>query len=364
MNTFGESIEALLPLLQCPACRSCRTIEIRSGASKVNTPIQLCDKHLLCNNCNMQYPITKDNIPIMWDADLQRIYADINASHTDAFSTIDANVAIYDSISDNYNLYSRQNPQIAKRMRQAVRRILDLRRSGFASSAGRDEQSRLYHLDFGCGPGQVIGWLKEFGFLQIGIDVSLSNLRSARKQTGCLVVCGNASNMPFADESINIITESSALHHIFDWKNAITESIRICSKFGGIVIDSEPSRDQMAWSRLAIMVFNARFPAYKVLSYFMRAKYIFRNTDEAKLNVQAEVHNRPGAGFPLDEIETLFTMANFSVDIISSPTPELVSKRSPNWKNIVMNILSARNPWNPKYGIFTAIASRNGNNAG
>lgn len=362
MNTFGESVEALLPLLRCPACHSRETLEIKSGPAKAHISIQLCDKHLLCRDCNIQYPITEDYIPIMWDADLQRIYADINTSSTEAFSTIDANVAIYDNISDDYNLFSRRNPQIAKRLRHAVGRLLDLRRSGLDSSACKNERTRLHHLDFGCGPGHVVGWLKEFGFLQIGIDVSLKNLRNARKYTGCLVVCGNACNMPFADESIDIITESSVLHHIFDWKSALAESIRICRKLGGIVIDSEPGRDQMAWSPLAVMVFNARFPVYKALSYFMRGKYIFRNTEQAKLNLQAEVHHQPGTGFPLDEIEALFTKAGFSVDIVLSPTPELTSKCSPGWKSIVLNILSARNPWNPKYGSFTAIASRNGTN--
>ena len=170
--------------------------------------------------------------------------------------------------------------------------------------------------------------------------------------------------MPFAEESIDIVTESSVLHHIVNWKNAITESIRICKKFGGIVIDSEPSRDQLAWSPLAIMVFNARFPIYKALSYFMRDKYIFRNTDQAKLNLMAEIHRQPGTGFPLDEIEALFTKAGFNVDIVLSPTTELDSKGSPGWKSIVLNVLSVRNPWNPKYGDFTAVASRNRTNAG
>lgn len=114
----------------------------------------------------------------------------------------------------------------------------------------------------------------------------------------------------------------------------------------------------MAWSPLAVMVFNARFPIYKALSYFKRDKYIFRNTDQAKLNVQAEVHHQPGTGFPLDEVEALFTKAGFRVDIVLSPTPELSSKGSPGWNGIVLNILSARNPWNPKYGAFTAISSR------
>ncbi len=366
MNDLSESLEALLPLLRCPLCHSCTTLQVESGSAKGSALIpwiQLCDTRLLCSSCNAAYPITEDHIPIMWDETLRRTYTDADSSDTEAQfrtsrSTLDANLAIYDSISDSYNLWSRRSLQNAARIRNAANRILAVRRGASASSEAGDERTRLFHLDFGCGPGHVIGWLKDFGFLQIGIDVSLRNLRNARAQTGCLVVCGNACNMPFADASMDIITESSVLHHILDWRGAIAESIRICKHVGGIVVDSEPSKEEMAWSPLAVSVFKARFPIYKALSYFRRDKYIFRNTNQAKLNLQAEVHHQPGTGFPLDELEALFSNAGFDADIILSPTPELASRSRPNWKFIVLNILSARNPWNPHYGAFTAVASR------
>ena len=85
MNTFRDYVEALLPLLRCPVCHSCRTLEIKSGSAKANTPIQLCDKHLLCRDCNIEYPITEDYIPIMWDADLRRIYADKDIFNSEVF---------------------------------------------------------------------------------------------------------------------------------------------------------------------------------------------------------------------------------------------------------------------------------------
>ena len=53
----------------------------------------------------------------------------------------------------------------------------------------------------------------------------------------------------------------------------------------GIIIDSEPSDMQMAWSRIAIAFFNARFPIYKALSYFIKDKYVFRDIKRANLNL-------------------------------------------------------------------------------
>jgi ubiquinone/menaquinone biosynthesis C-methylase UbiE len=161
--------------------------------------------------------------------------------------------------------------------------------------------------------------------------------------------------MPFVNESVDVVTESSVLHHIGDWKSALKESIRVCRKSGRVVLDSEPSKAQMAWSRFAITVFNLRFPVYKLLSYVSSSKYIFRDTEKAKLNLLAEIHHQPGTGFPMDEFETIFADAGFCVEIIPYATPELNSIARPNWQAIVLNLLSARNPWNPKYGPITAI---------
>lgn len=213
----------------------------------------------------------------------------------------------------------------------------------------------LLHLDYACGPGHVLGWLKIFGFKQVGLDVSLANLRNARRNTGCMVVCGDASNMPFSDEVFNLVTESSGLHHILDWKAVLSESCRVLDESGGLIIDSEPSDTQLAWSRLAVAVFNFRFPVYKLLSYFYKEKYMFRNIQQAKLNLKAEIHHQPGTGFPLSIVSDIIESAGLGVRIIESPSPDLRSVAKPNWKSILLNLLSGGNPWNPKYGSFTAI---------
>jgi ubiquinone/menaquinone biosynthesis C-methylase UbiE len=361
ISQYDRHLSGLLPLLECPFCHSCEGLDIIDGAAKTDIPIELCDRHLLCRSCRAPFPITDDFIPIIWDEDLQQAYTRINSPDAFACSAVDANVRTYDAISDDYDRFARRKSAHERRIRQAVRRALDLRREIPDTST---EPSQVVQLDYGCGPGHVIGWLKDFEFVQIGMDVSLANLRQARKHTGCRVVCGNASNMPFSDGTIDLITESSALHHIADWRSTIRESIRICKPLGGIVIDSEPSKDQMALSALAVAVFNARFPIYKALSYVSRRMYLFRDSEQAKLNMLAEIHHQPGTGFPLDEVEALFAEAGFRIDIIRSPTPELSSQANPNWKSILLGILSARNPWNPKYGSYSAIAARTANRTG
>lgn len=277
----------------------------------------------------------------MWDRDLKAIFL---GSLDESVETINANLLIYESISDDYRIHTRIDPRLPPKLCNAARRAV------------LNCPTPSLHLDFACGPGNVIGWLKTFDMRQIGVDISLTNLRNARKHTGCEVVCGSACSLPFANGAFDLVTESSALHHIPNWKLAVSEAIRV-AKYG-VVLDSEPTKQQMSISKLAEIVFEARFLVYHLLSYFMRSRYMFSNLEEAKLNAKAEIHHQPGTGFPLDELEELFKAAGFVSDIVLSPSPDLIPDPTPNWKQIILSILSLRHPWAPEYGTFTAIGRR------
>ena len=121
------------------------------------------------------------------------------------------------------------------------------------------------------------------------------------------------------------------------------------------MLDAEPSRETVAFSKLAVFIFNLRFPVYKLLSYFRKDKYIFRDIEQAKLNLKAEIHHQPGTGFPLDELEALFKQAGYQLHLYHSPGADLDTIRPPKMKNVLLNLLSLRNPWNPGLGSFTAI---------
>lgn len=347
--TEEEFRDRLLPMLECIACH-CSKLELVQESLEVELPIPLHSEHILCAECGTRYPITEDLIPIMWTPQLREY---LLGQH-ESISEVGANVEIYDAISDDYQSYSRQDPLIGLRIRNAAGNILGYDATDTDSTTSNSQVKR--HLDFGCGPGHVLKWLKPLNLLQVGLDVSINNLRNARGDTGAFVVCGDATNMPFSDEIFDLVTESSALHHIKDWKTTILESCRVCRETGGVLIDSEPSKDQKAWGPVAVAVYNARFPIYRILSYVRRSKYMFRDLGQAKLNLMAEVYNQPGKGFPLEELEDMFQGGGFAVDVIVSPTPDLKSVARPDWKTIVLNLFSCRNPWNPKYGAFMAIA--------
>jgi ubiquinone/menaquinone biosynthesis C-methylase UbiE/uncharacterized protein YbaR (Trm112 family) len=338
----------LFPILSCPNCKNSDLQLTERQTESWSQDISLWEKEIFCAQCNSRYPVTDDFIPIMWTLPIQQ-YLRNQSQQDSASETLVANMVVYDSISDDYNEHSRRNSTLEKRLINSANRLLS-----------SNSQSEKYHLDFGCGPGHVLGWLKELDLTQVGLDVSIVNLRNARRQTGAFVVCGDATNMPFADSSFDLVTESSALHHIQDWRACIKESCRITKSSGGVVIDSEPSKDQLDWSWVAIKLFDSRFIPYQILSYLLPNSrfYLFRDRKEAKLNMLAEIHHQPKTGFPVGEIKKIFSDCGLDCEVVLSPSIELTTVTKPSKQHILINFLSFRNPWDSKYGPFTALAQK------
>jgi ubiquinone/menaquinone biosynthesis C-methylase UbiE/uncharacterized protein YbaR (Trm112 family) len=340
---YQDFVERLFPLLKCPSCGSYH-LELVSATQQEQWRIKLYDQEISCSSCDTRYPITEDIIPIMWTPAIKSY---LQGQSQDSGTAIDANMSVYDSFSDDYHEFSRTSNDLKTRVQNCVK----------AAIPDQDTEGK-YHLDFGCGPGHVLGWLSDYKFVQIGLDVSMANLHNVRKYTNAFVVCGDATNLPFRDKTFDLVTESSALHHIEDWKQVLRECCRVCLGTGGIVIDSEPSAELMNWSKLAILLFESRFIPYRIMGYlFPKSRfYNFRSVEIAKLNACAEIHHQPKTGFDLKILQDTFSNEDFQADIILSPLPSLEPKSNPSKQQIILHLLSLHNPWDLKYSSFTAIA--------
>lgn len=90
-------------------------------------------------------------------------------------------------------------------------------------------------LDAGCGTGEMMEFLKENNFENfIGYDISFNMLVHAKKRAEKLV-CADAENLPFADNSFDVIYARALLHHLFNVPKALSEIKRVLKPDGEVV---------------------------------------------------------------------------------------------------------------------------------
>ena len=156
--------------------------------------------------CPAPYPMTK----LLGTLDLNKIYSPLN------------NAALF---------------MIQRRQRE-IRRILE---SSFGESTGYD-LSALKLLEIGCGNGQ---WLAEFQTFGLnvanlaGIEIDEERAKSAKKRIiGAEIKCGTAAELPWADNSFDIVFQSTVFTSILDdeTKQAVaSEMKRVCKDDGFIL---------------------------------------------------------------------------------------------------------------------------------
>lgn len=136
--------------------------------------------------------------------------------------------------------YDERHPEIERERRNwdyAVNRHLPSIRKG------------LRILDIGTGTGFVPSIIDKYldGGLIVCADISKQMLQNARANFGLLkshfefVIC-DAETIPLKDESIDIITINSTLHHIPDYNKFLDEISRTLSKRGVVFIMHEPNK--------------------------------------------------------------------------------------------------------------------------
>lgn len=94
--------------------------------------------------------------------------------------------------------------------------------------------------DLGCGTGELLKYLSDYAQKAVGVDSSSSMLDEARKRfsTGENVELrlGELEHLPMGDGEADLAVISLALHHLSHPNEAVTESRRILSRGGNLVI--------------------------------------------------------------------------------------------------------------------------------
>ena len=134
---------------------------------------------------------------------------------------LDANRLVYDAIADIYEEVDGRRGDSTMAWMDGVLRNLSERTSG----------GRL--LDFGCGTGLVLGKSRSFFREIYGLDVSLRVMKQVACKTEGLVL-GDGKPLPFKDDTFDVASFFSVLHHLYDVQPYFKEAYRVI-KPGGIL---------------------------------------------------------------------------------------------------------------------------------
>ncbi|MBO0800221.1 MAG: class I SAM-dependent methyltransferase, partial [Blastocatellia bacterium] len=81
-------------------------------------------------------------------------------------------------------------------------------------------------LDIGCGTGATMDHLKLLGEVN-GIDLSRIPLDYSRRRGHRRVLCANAAQLPFADDSFDLVTALDVIEHLDDDVGGLSEIRRV-----------------------------------------------------------------------------------------------------------------------------------------
>ncbi|AIS53269.1 methyltransferase type 11 [Thermoanaerobacter kivui] len=98
-------------------------------------------------------------------------------------------------------------------------------------------------LDIGTGSGRMAAALSQYGYQVVSIEYNVEALKRAEqnlRQNGdlenVLLIHGDAHNLPFLDETFDVVATYNAMHHMTDYKKVLDEMVRVCKKGGSILI--------------------------------------------------------------------------------------------------------------------------------
>jgi ubiquinone/menaquinone biosynthesis C-methylase UbiE len=99
-------------------------------------------------------------------------------------------------------------------------------------------------LDVGCGTGRFLASMPTAGYELHGIDISAGMLEEARER-GLDVVEGSSGEMPFEDDTFDIVVTFAVLHHLIDpelVRATLREIVRVTRPGGTAVVwDHNPN---------------------------------------------------------------------------------------------------------------------------
>ncbi len=147
-------------------------------------------------------------------------------------------------------------------------------------------------LDIGCGTGYFSFWFHSLGLKIVGIDLSLEMLKVAKsklKNKEIKFFRGNASFLPFSDDSFDLVVLITTLEFASNPRQVLSEAFRVCRSkiFLGVL------------GKYSILAFKRKLKAYFInkQSVYRKAKFyslrelkklIKKSTNEDRIELHYE----------------------------------------------------------------------------
>ena len=150
------------------------------------------------------------------------------------------------------------------------------------------EKSRAKVLDVGCGGGQnAVELLKRYPEIELtGVDLSDSQIdraigRSNNFQNRSQFIQGDALNLPFDDETFDVVYSIASIKHWPDKKLGLAECIRVLKQGGKLfIIEADKSA---SWSECRNFVEKWRLPFFTMpLNLFFFKNVVIANSISLK----------------------------------------------------------------------------------
>lgn len=140
-----------------------------------------------------------------------------------------ANIDYHTKLAKNYN---QEQPQYYQENLDRVRNTLIM----LAKRAGNTSL-----CDLGCGTGFILDLAYDLFEHIHGVDITEAMMNEVKDQQNLHLTLSNTENLPFLDNSFNVMTGYGFLHHLYDLEPTLKQVYR-CLKPGGFFYsDSDPN---------------------------------------------------------------------------------------------------------------------------
>lgn len=170
------------------------------------------------------------------------------------------------------------------------------------------DKQDLKILNVGCGPGRSSQYLSSFGNV-VSIEYDKYCCEFASEKTGLKIIHGSITELPFEDQSFDLVCAFDVIEHVEDDQLAVSEMKRVV-KNNGIIFITVPTFMSL-WSHHDVI--NHHFRRYKLLqieslfekqnngkkiftSYFNFFLFLPIYTVRRLSNLFKSGKNRPGSG--------------------------------------------------------------------